>query len=59
MDSKEIDKTISSAIQLGYRLFDTAYGYKNEIGIGQSLEKHLESGIVTRDELFIITKVNF
>jgi diketogulonate reductase-like aldo/keto reductase len=58
MDIQEIDETIENAIKLGYRLFDTAYGYKNETGIGQAIKKQLDKGQVSREELYVITKVS-
>lgn len=44
---------LDSAIELGYRLFDTALAYGNEEGIGE----HLQKSGVPRDELFISSKV--
>lgn len=44
---------VSKAIQLGYRLIDTAQMYDNEIEVGKGI---LQSGI-NRKELFITTKL--
>lgn len=44
---------VTTALQAGYRLFDTALAYGNEAGIGQAVEK---SGI-KREELFLSGKV--
>lgn len=44
---------IKSALDLGYRLIDTAYMYENEKEIGEAIK---ESG-VPREELFITTKI--
>jgi len=44
---------IGSALEVGYRLFDTALAYGNEEGIGQALAA---SGI-GRDQLFLSSKV--
>lgn len=41
------------AIEAGYRLIDTAWGYGNEAGVGQAIR---ESG-VPRAELFVTTKL--
>ena len=43
----------SDAIEVGYRLIDTAQAYYNEDGVGRAIEK---CG-VPRNELFITTKV--
>lgn len=44
---------LDSAIEIGYRLFDTALAYGNEAGIGA----HLQKSGVPRDEFFICSKV--
>jgi 2,5-diketo-D-gluconate reductase A len=44
---------VLSALDLGYRLFDTAPRYNNERGLGLALKK---SGL-PRDEVFVTTKV--
>ena len=44
---------IDTALEVGYRLFDTALAYGNEEGIGEALQK---SGI-PRDQLFLSSKV--
>lgn len=49
----EAKPAVSKAIEIGYRLIDTAMIYKNEEGVGQAVK---ESGI-PREELFITTKV--
>lgn len=46
-------KRVKHAIDLGYRMIDTAQGYGNEAEVGQAIK---ESGI-DRNELFITTKV--
>lgn len=50
---KECSQTVSKAIQLGYRLIDTAQMYENEIAVGEGI---VDSGI-SRDKLFITTKL--
>lgn len=52
-DLEECERTISDAIQVGYRLFDTAQRYGNEEAVGRAI---LKSGI-PRSEFFITTKV--
>ncbi len=47
--------SVSSAIQAGYRMIDTAEAYGNEKEVGTGIR---QSGI-DRDELFLVTKVNF
>lgn len=52
-DEKECERCVLDAIQVGYRLFDTAQAYGNEEAVGRAIAK---SG-VAREELFITTKV--
>lgn len=49
----QIEETINTALNLGYRLIDTASFYKNEEGVGRAIRS---SGI-PREDLFITTKV--
>jgi 2,5-diketo-D-gluconate reductase A len=49
----ETDKAVSEALSAGYRLIDTAQGYRNEEGVGAALA----SAGIQRDELFITTKL--
>lgn len=50
---QEAERCVTDALQVGYRLIDTAQAYGNEEGVGRAVAK---SGI-PRDELFIVTKV--
>lgn len=45
------------ALEVGYRHFDTAHLYQNEDILGRVLQKWFKSGKVTREELFIVTKL--
>ncbi|CAH1390867.1 unnamed protein product [Nezara viridula] len=54
---EEIDIALNAAIDAGYRHIDTAFAYFNEAAIGSSLKKIFESGKITREELFITTKL--
>lgn len=49
----EAERCTSDAIQVGYRLIDTAQAYGNEEGVGNAIRK---SGI-PREEFFVVTKV--
>jgi len=53
----EVEKAVSVAIDVGYRHIDTARGYMNEKEIGNALDESIKAGKVTRDEIFITTKV--
>lgn len=52
-DLEECEKAVSEAIDVGYRLIDTAQAYSNETAVGNAIKK---SGI-PREEFFITTKV--
>ena len=52
-DQAECERAVSDAIEVGYRLIDTAASYGNEEAVGRAIAK---SG-VPRDELFITTKL--
>lgn len=49
---------VESAIACGYRHIDTASFYKNEEEIGQGIDNVIKKGLVTREELFVTTKVS-
>lgn len=49
----ETEACVSEALEVGYRLIDTAQSYSNEEGVGAAVAK---SGI-PRDEIFITSKV--
>ncbi|MDA8300985.1 MAG: aldo/keto reductase [Actinomycetota bacterium] len=49
----EVMGPVRVALEAGYRLIDTAWGYQNEEGVGRAVS---ESGI-PRDQLFITTKL--
>lgn len=48
---------IYNAIQLGYRLFDGACDYGNEVEVGQGINKAIDEGLVRREELFVVSKL--
>ncbi|WP_036449051.1 aldo/keto reductase [Mycoplasmoides pirum] len=52
-DNDECEKCVLDALEIGYRLIDTAEFYKNEIGIGNAIKKTK----VPREQIFLITKV--
>ena len=56
-DVNEFEITVNTALEIGYRHFDIAYNYKNEVHLGNVLKKWLDSGKVKREDLFITTKV--
>ncbi|KAE9531547.1 hypothetical protein AGLY_010753 [Aphis glycines] len=53
----ELEKSLNIALETGYRFIDTAIGYNNEPIIGKVLNEWISAGKVTRNELFILTKL--
>lgn len=56
-DHQECEDVVYHAISSGYRLIDTAAAYMNEKAVGNAIQRAIKDGIVTRDELFITTKL--
>lgn len=54
---EECVRVIREAINLGYRHIDTASIYENEEEVGQAIAEAIAAGDVSREELFITTKV--
>lgn len=52
-DLAECERSVLDAIQIGYRLIDTAASYGNEEAVGKALKR----SDVPREELFITTKL--
>jgi 2,5-diketo-D-gluconate reductase A len=52
-DEKECERVVSDALDIGYRLIDTASAYCNEQAVGHAIRK---SG-VSRSDLFVTTKL--
>ncbi|KAL2797194.1 NADP-dependent oxidoreductase domain-containing protein [Aspergillus keveii] len=48
---------VYEAIKAGYRLFDGACDYGNEVEAGQGVARAIKEGIVKREDLFIVSKL--
>ncbi|CAH2098425.1 unnamed protein product [Euphydryas editha] len=57
MADKLVKPAVIEAIEAGYRQIDTAAAYKNEEYIGEAIVDVINRGIVTREELWITTKL--
>ena len=56
-DAKECEQVVYDTIRTGYRLLDTAASYGNEEALGNGVKRAISEGLVTREELFVTTKV--
>ncbi len=56
-DKNKTYQAVRDAINAGYRLVDTAAMYQTEPEIGRAIKDSIVAGEVTRDQLFIVTKV--
>ncbi|WP_312644169.1 aldo/keto reductase [Hydrogenoanaerobacterium sp.] len=54
---EQVSQAVAGAIKVGYRLFDCASVYGNEDLIGKVFAQAFLEGTVTREELFITSKV--
>ncbi|XKL69209.1 hypothetical protein PGB90_006978 [Kerria lacca] len=50
-------RAVETAIDVGYRLIDTASAYVNETEIGIAIANKINEGVVSRDDLFVTTKL--
>lgn len=57
LDQVAAENSTYHALLNGYRLIDTAKYYGNEEGVGRGVRRAMEEGIVTREEVFVTTKI--
>lgn len=55
---KDPEIAVYNALKVGYRYIDTAAVYKNEKQVFQALERAIDDGIVTRDEVHLTSKIS-
>ncbi|VDO80474.1 unnamed protein product [Soboliphyme baturini] len=57
VDPRDVERVLSTALDIGYRHIDCAELYENQTEIGATLAKQFSSGKLRRDEVFITSKV--
>jgi 2,5-diketo-D-gluconate reductase A len=53
----ETEVAVSTALQAGYRHIDTAAAYRNERGTGSAVSKAIADSDLTREDVFVVTKL--
>eukprot|EP01147_Barroeca_monosierra_P002952 gene2952-5753_t len=53
----DLRQTLEHALRVGYRRIDTATCYRNEEIVGEVVAKAIQDGTLTRDDLFITSKL--
>lgn len=57
LSGSEAENSVYWALRDGYRLIDTARIYGNEADVGRGIQRAIEEGFVTREEIFVTTKM--
>ena len=57
LSNEQAENSVYWALRDGYRLIDTARIYGNEVGVGRGIRRAIDEGFVTREEIFVTTKM--
>ena len=57
LSTEEAENSVYWALRDGYHLIDTARIYGNEDGVGRGIRRAIEEGYVTREDIFVTTKM--
>ncbi len=57
LSNSQAEDSTCWALKYGFRLIDTARIYGNEEGVGRGIKRAIDEGIVTREEIFVTTKM--
>lgn len=57
LSDSEAEESVYWALRDGYRLIDTARIYGDEAGVGRGIRRAIDDGFVTREEIFVTTKM--
>ena len=56
-DLRQTKQATRTALDVGFRHFDCAERYRNEEAVGDAFQEAFEAGTVSRDDLFVTTKL--
>lgn len=56
-EGEEVVRAVKSAIRAGYRSIDTAAAYNNEEGVGRAVREAMEENGLSREQIFVTSKV--
>lgn len=57
LSDEQAEDSVYWALRAGYHLIDTAAAYGNEAGVGRGIRRAIEDGLVTREDVFVTTKL--
>ena len=57
LNNDQAEESVYAALKCGMRLIDTARYYGCEVGVGRGVQRAIDDGIVTREEVFITSKI--
>ena len=57
LSDDQAEVSVYAALKTGMRLIDTARYYGNEAGVGRGIRRAMDDGIVTREEIFVTSKI--
>ena len=57
LSTSQAENSVYWALRDGYRLIDTARIYGNEEGVGRGIQRAIDDGYVTREDIFVTTKM--
>lgn len=57
LSNSQASDSVYWALRDGYRLIDTASIYGDEEGVGEGIRRAIDEGFVTREEIFVTTKM--